>query len=71
MLCVVFRLCCVVRGVRGGRVEWCSVFCVVSRDVANECEEPMKRVPKCRQSDEQVLCVCVVLCGARCVMCNV
>ena len=71
VLCVVFRLCCVVRGVRGGRVEWCSVFCVVSRDVANECEEPMNQGAKCRQSGKQVFCVCAVLCCVWCVICVV
>jgi len=46
------------------------VRCVMSRDVANEFEVLMKRVPKCRQHDEQVLCVRVVLCGVRCVLCD-
>ena len=54
-----------------GCVEWCSVFCVVSRDVANECEEPMNQGAKCRQSGKQVFCVCAVLCCVWCVMCVV
>jgi len=55
VVCIVWCVMCVV---------CCSVFCVVSRDVTNEFEEPMKQVTNCRQSDKQVFCVCCVACGA-------